>query len=401
MDERYVNPIKNLREIIPVRTKIIQSSSAEFKYDDPTLELAERLHPDKVFMVIDDIKEEAESVKTFKLIPDPDSSTKELPVFRPGQYLSISACIDGCTVTRPYSISSSPMDAFKHNYYDLTIKKTEGGFFTNYIWNNWKTGSKVQSSDPSGFFYHMHLRDTNNIVGLCGGSGVTPMRSMMRHIMQKNLDMTFTLFYGINHENEIMFKDEFDNIEMRSQGKVKVIYVCSNPDECWNGAKGFLSADLIQKYTADVTDKTFFICGPEAMYSYLEKELPKLKIEPRRIRREVFGETKNIQTLKDFPMQNAGKKFNIIVNVGKEFEKITANGSETILNALEKAGIEAPSKCRSGECGFCRSRLISGSTFVKKESDGRRAGDKLFGYIHPCSTYPMSDIEIEISVYQR
>ena len=70
--------------------------------------------------------------------------------------------------------------------------------------------------------------------------------------------------------------------------------------------------------------------------------------------------------------------------------------SQSLLDAMEKAGIRVPSDCRSGICGWCHSRLVSGEVYVPAKADGRRLADKKFGWIHPCSSYPLSDIEIEV-----
>jgi ferredoxin len=75
--------------------------------------------------------------------------------------------------------------------------------------------------------------------------------------------------------------------------------------------------------------------------------------------------------------------------------EIPAQAGESVLVAMERASLASPSLCRSGECGYCRSRLIGGDVFVAPESDDRRAADKQLGFIHPCSTYPLSDLEIE------
>lgn len=392
--------MKSYNDIIPVRKEIIAKSSAEIDPYDPMKELAEKLHPDRVFLVIDEIIDETKDTKTFKLTPDKDMGTESLPYFRAGQYLSIKAEVNGSKITRPYSISSSPYDALKRDFYEITIRKKDGGFFTEYVWNNWKVGSKVESSGPLGFFYYHHVRDVNNIIGLAGGSGITPMRSFAMDIIEKDLDINFTLFYGIEKEDEIIFKDELDSLEKKSNGKVKVIYVCNQPDENWNGCKGYLSGKLISEHI-DVNNKTFFICGPKGMYDYLDGELSKLNIPRRRIRKEAPGEVDDITIYPDYPKNIAEKIFNISVHIGNNTVKISAKATDTILVSLEKVGIESPSKCRSGECGFCRSKLISGDVYIKKDVDGRRIGDKKYGYIHPCSTYPISDLEIDIPLIQR
>ncbi|SHH75056.1 iron-sulfur cluster-binding domain-containing protein [Sporanaerobacter acetigenes] len=400
MRERYENAMKSFNDIIPTRQQMIGKASAELDPYDPMRELAKILHPDKVYMVIDEITEETKDTKTFKFVPDKESGTEKLPYFRAGQYISIKAEVNGSKITRPYSLSSSPHDALKRGFYTITIRKKEGGFFTQYIWENWKVGTKVESSSPLGFFYYHPVRDAKNVIGLAGGSGITPMRSFARDIIEKDLDINFTLFYGIEREDEIIFKEELDSFEKQSNGKVKVVYVCNHPCEGWDGCTGYLSAELI-KEQVDVEDRTFIICGPKGMYDYLDGELAKLNIPRRRIRKEAPGEANDITKYPDYPQDLKDEVFNIVVHIGTSNVTIPAKATDTILVSLEKAGIASPSECRSGECGFCRSKLIAGDVYIKKDVDGRRIADKMYGYIHPCSTYPTENLEIEIPLIQR
>ena len=117
-------------KLVPNRKKRFEKASSEPITTDAINELARRLHPERQHLVISEIKEETKSTKTFKLVPDPDSETKEVAYFRAGQYLSLKVDVNGVKITRPYSISSSPSESLK-GYYDLTIKKEEHGFLTN------------------------------------------------------------------------------------------------------------------------------------------------------------------------------------------------------------------------------------------------------------------------------
>lgn len=395
MSGEYVNNVKNFMQLLPTRNKIIEEMPDTLDTSDPVADLAKRLHPHQLYLTIKEVKLEDEDIRTFKLIPKENSPTEELPPFKPGQYLSIKAIINGSPTSRAYTLASTPQDALKDKYYALTIKKREGGFFTDYIWNNWNVGTEVIAAPPAGYFGYNKLRDTKELVGLCGGSGVIPMRSMMRNIVQKDLDLRFTLFYGINSEKNILFKEEFKELEDQSKGRIKIVYVYSGDSETWDGERGFINSDIIQKYV-DVQEKTFFICGPSGMYKHLDEELPKLNINNRRIRREVYSDLNDIIIFSDYPSYVKDKEFNITVNFGKGYKSIPAKANETILVAIERAGIICSSLCRSGECGFCRSKLIEGKVYINEDSDGRRIGDIKYGYIHPCASYPLSDLEIEL-----
>ncbi|TFF94214.1 MAG: 2Fe-2S iron-sulfur cluster binding domain-containing protein [Promethearchaeota archaeon] len=132
------------------------------------------------------------------------------------------------------------------------------------------------------------------------------------------------------------------------------------------------------------------------MYDFVDKEIKRLNLSPKQVRKEAFGEIKNIETLSGFPKDIIGKMFNIRVHIGDMVKDVPAKSTESVLIALERAKIGPPSKCRSGECGFCRSLLLDGDVFISPINDWRREADKKFNYFHPCSSYPLSDLEIEI-----
>ncbi|NVM16553.1 MAG: iron-sulfur cluster-binding domain-containing protein [Candidatus Lokiarchaeota archaeon] len=384
-------------KLLPIREKRIERASSEPITEDPITDLASKLHPERQFLVIDEIKEETKSTKTYKLVPDPDSETKELAYFRPGQYLSLKVELEGVRITRPYSIASSPKDALS-GFYEITIRKEDDGFLTHFIWDNWRVGTKVESSGPEGFFYFERLRDLNQIVGIAGGSGVTPFRSMAKAIIDGTIDAKLTLLFGSSEEDDIIFYDEFTAMEKKHPDKIKIIHVLSCDFVSLEGCeKGFISKEIIEKY-CDTNSSTFFICGPQLMYDFVvDKELKKFDNLPiKRVRREAFGEIKDILAHLDFPKEVAEKVFKVKIHIGDLTREIPAIATESVLVALERANLNPPSKCRSGECGFCRTLLIDGDVYINPVSDWRKGADKKFNYFHPCASYPITDLEIRI-----
>jgi len=382
-------------KLVPKRKKMFEKASSEPITKDPMNELAVRLHPIRLYLVISEIKDETKSTKTFKLTPDLDSNTKELAYFRAGQYLSLKVQVNGVAITRPYSIASSPSDAL-NGFYEITIRKEEPGFLTGYIWDSWKVGTKVESSGPEGFFFYEPLRDLKQIVGLAGGSGITPFRSIAKEIVEDKLDAKLALLYGSSEEDDIIYYDEFKELEKKYPNKFKVVHVLSCEEVTLEESElGFLTSGIIKKY-CDVNNSSFFICGPQVMYNFVEKELEKFNLPHKRVRREAFGEIKEILSNPDFPQNVADKVFKIKTHIGSVIKEIPAKATESVLVALERANLNPPSKCRSGECGFCRSLLISGNVYVSPVSDWRKAGDKKFNYFHPCASYPITDLEIKI-----
>jgi len=380
------------KKLIPTREKMIACAPATPVDAIPPVNiLAGRLHPETQYLEVSEVTQDTPSARTIRLITDKASATKELAMFRPGQYLSFSFEIEDASVTRPYSISSSPAEALK-GFYEVTIKKNEGGFVTNYIWENWKLGTKVICSGPQGHFYYDALRDSRKIVGIAGGCGITPFRSMAKSVLDGSLDVELTIFYGSNIINDVIYQKELKHFEEASNGRIKVINVLAGEDagDC---ERGFITAELIKKYV-DPAECSFFICGPQAMYDFVGKELGTLDIRSKFIRWELFGEIKNVSSTNGFPQNMAGRSFNMTVHMGSTVNVIPALSGESLLVAMERAKLSPPSICRSGVCGYCRSLLVKGDVFIPESGDGRRQADKQFGYIHPCSSFPVSDLEI-------
>jgi ferredoxin-NADP reductase len=185
-----VKDLLKFTRVIPERIERIKNASSERITKDAINELAFKLHPDIQHLMISEIVDETKSAKTFKIVPDLDSDTRQVAYFRAGQYLSLKIDVNGYKITRPYSISSAPYEALE-GYYEITLKKTEGGFLSEFAWENWKVGTKIEASDPQGYFYFDPVRDKKSIIGLAGGSGITPFRSMAREIVAGKLDDSY------------------------------------------------------------------------------------------------------------------------------------------------------------------------------------------------------------------
>lgn len=320
------------------------------------------------------------------------SGSQPLAYFRAGQYLTFQLEIDGSIVTRAYSIASAPASSLKGEY-QITVKRVSDGFVSNYILDNWKVGDYVDSFAPEGVFTYEPIRDAQTVMGLAGGSGITPFLSMARAIDDGTEDFKLTLLYGARNKDEILFKDELDAIAERNDN-FNVIYVLSDAKtKTKYYEKGFIGAELIKKYAPEDGKYSIFVCGPEGMYNFLRKEIPSLGLEDKYVRFEMFGVSKS--TVKLDGIKKGAYKMTVI-NRGEKAE-FTCNGEETVLCALERAAVKVPVRCRSGECGFCRSKLVSGTVFMPENLDKRREADAKYGYIHPCCSYPTSDIVIKIN----
>ena len=358
--------------------------------------LAKKLHPNVQYAVIEAIEEHADA-KSFKLVPDKEKGTEELAYFRAGQYVSIALDIGEARLNKPYTIRSCPKDALNGSY-TVTVKRNAKGFASDYILDNWQVGTKVKLSGPLGEFYHQELRDAKQVVALAGGSGITPFYSMAAAIADGTEDFNLTILYGSRTKASILLADELDAVVKAAGGKVKVIHVLSE-EEAEGCEKGFITAELTKKYAPE-GDYSVYLCGPKAMYAFAKTELPKLGLKDRRIRKELPGEYGDPTGDAAYPKEAAGKEYALTVLIrGKEMT-LSCRADQTLLDALEKAGVRAPSHCRSGECGWCHSRLVSGDVYIPEDTDGRRAADKKFGWVHPCCSYPLSDVTIDVPVIE-
>ena len=256
-------------------------------------------------------------------------------------------------------------------------------------------GDVLDANLPFGTFYWEPMRDSKNIVALAGGSGITPFHSMAKEIANgKMKGCKLTILYGSVKANDIVLKDELDKIEAACPD-VKVVHVLSDEPD-WDGEKGFITKELIEKYSEG--DVTYMFCGPLPMFRFVKKALDEMGITARRFRHDVVNNPADVSTLPGYPKGTEKKTFHITVVRGIHEDVIQANAAEPVAVALERSGIAIDTHCRNGECGFCRSQLLSGEIFVSPIGDGRRRMDKELGWFHACSSWPLTDLKIKIPI---
>ena len=363
---------------------------------DQAFVIARALHPKKQYLTVKEVITRTDDCKSFVLVPDEKRGTSALAYFGAGKYLTVFEEIEGMKITRAYSISSKPQDALAGKYM-LTVKRVDGGLMSNYILDTWDVGTEVTVSAPEGHFEYQPLRDAKTVICLAGGSGITPFVSMAGAILDGDEDFNMVLLYGSRNKENILFYDELLEIASKTE-KVKVINVLSDKDTDVSGdgfEAGFITAELIKKYAPENEPYSVFICGPAAMYNALDNELPKLGLEKKYIRHEMFGEFHDPKTQEDYP-SDIPETVSITVTIQDETRLVTGSTNDSVLQILEKNGISAPARCRSGECGFCHSHLLSGKVYVPKHLEYRRLADFKFGCIHPCCSFPLTDLVINV-----
>jgi len=355
-------------------------------------QIANALHPKVQYLKVVKIEEEAGNAKRYYLAPNEEKGTKALAWFSAGQYLSITLKIGSMTLTRPYSLASSPRESLE-GIYMLTIQKVEGGLASQFIHDNWQVGTEVTASAPLGNFTYEPLRDAATVVGVVGGSSITPFRSLAMAIADGDEDCDLIILYGSRTLEDTMFQKDLKELEANCS-RIKLVNVFSH-EEREGYEHGFITAGLIKKYAPE-GEYSLFVCGPQVMRNFVDKEIATLGLRKKFIRNELFGEYFGPAKEADYP-GDVAPAFKVTVRIAGTEQTITAPSDISLLRSLEAAGIAAPSHCRSGECGWCHSKLVSGEIYTPKSVDGRREADLLYGYIHPCCSFPLSDLTIEVA----
>ena len=369
--------IRLAMEMTAKRRQLIDETPATpLVYEYGVNRLAKALHPGFVKAVITDKTPCSSDCVKITLKP---AECGEFPYFRAGQFVTLSCKAGDSYLSRPYSIISSPKEALAGK---LEIMVQRKGIFSTFIIDEAAAGTELWMGEPSGDFHHDSIRDRNHVLAIAGGSGVTPFLSMMKAIHEGSEDFRLTLVYGARTKAHIPFDTE------KSKGEKTETVVVLSEEEAEGYKYGFITADLLKEYIDD--DTSVFMCGPDAMYRFVGKELESIGFDPARIRQER-------NSVGDREVREISR-FKLTVYIRDAVYELDANNNETLITALERAGIPAVVRCRNGSCGFCHSRVVDGNYFIAKENDFRRAADKKFNYIHPCSTYPESDMIIDIPI---
>lgn len=379
--QRSKTPGEDIRRFLSMtsqrRRLIDESSDALPTADFAVNQLSQKLHPGIFRAVIAGKEPVGRNAAKITLLP---AEGTHFPYFRAGQFITLSSRVGDSFLTRAYSLASSPGEA-RRGVMEIIVQ--ENGLYSGYLLHRTEVGETVSVGEPSGDFYHDSIRDRGHVLAVAGGSGVTPFLSMMKAIREGSEDFRLTLLYGVRKLDDALFDpDSFRDDRIR-------IELILSEEEREGFRHGFITRDLLKDCIDGET--SVFMCGPDAMYRYVGGELEALGIGPHAVRRE-----HNSIGMREVPEQ---KVFRLTVHIRDERYVLEARNDETLLTALERAGIPAVSRCRSGVCGFCHSRLVKGMFTVHDHEDHRRAADIKFNYLHPCCSYPESDMEIEIPVF--
>lgn len=387
----FLKDVGGASRVTKMRQELIANGSPVPDPKDPIRELADLLHPGRQQFTVTEVREASPTSTTYRFSP----VNGHVPVFQSGQYANFYLTVGGSVLTRAYSISSAPYEArLAEPYFEVTIRHNVHYLVPDWFRENVKTGTEITAAMPFGHFLYEPLRDSSQIVGIAGGSGITPFVSMAKEIAYGKLDIDLTIIYGSVRHTDIVCGDELEAARKAAPDRIRVVHVMSD-DEEWDGEKGFVTREIIEKYSPEGC--SYFFCGPPVMFFLIDKIMKEMDVPLKRFRHDAAAQPA-VELIPGFPMDQAGKTYKLTVVRGIHEDVIGAAADEPVAVALERAAIPIDTHCRGGECGYCRTQLLSGDIFVSPLNDGRRAMDKELGWFHACSAYPVSDLKIKIPI---
>lgn len=336
--------------------------------------LRDKLYKEEIIVEVKNI----EDYKTYKVITLSSLNEEELPIFKAGNKISLTIEVDNKYYSKAYTIVSSPNRCF-NGIYKIVVRNSED-VIDKYLYSSVSMGERIIISSPFGEFYYNKLRDKNNVIAIVSGNGILPIMSMIYSLIDNIDDYKLTVFYTEKYFEEILFYEELIKInKMFKNININIVLSSEDKDGC---IKGFVTKKMIKDIIKN-NNYSFFLSGTEGMLKYLNKELESLKLPKKLIRYEDYLPVCNIKKVNTY-------KLTLFIN--NEKYEVPCYNNKTIIQSIYESGIYIPSKCNVGSCGFCKSELLSGE--VKIVNDKRDILDIKYNYIHPCSTYPLSDIKI-------
>ena len=327
-------------------------------------------------------------VKTFRLRAKDGGP---LPFeYLPGQYLSLQVMIDGKRVNRSYTIASSPT---LPGACELTIKRDPNGLVSRFLHENLKVGDSLKVTAPAGKFVFTGS-ESPAILMIAGGVGITPLMSVARFLTDRVWDGEIYFVVVARTESDIIFHDELRDLSLRFANFHLCITLTQVAGEStWPGHRGFISEVLLQNLAGDLTRLPVHLCGPKGMMEATRELLLKCGLSTESIKTEEFvspraAESNHIVE----PPEPITTSSRISFKRSKLDAEIAAE--TTVLEAAEASAIELPFECRSGICGQCKTRLISGSVVMESE-DALTTVEKANGWILACQAHANSDVVVD------
>ena len=313
--------------------------------------------------------------------------------FRPGQFLSVDVTIDGERLRRAYSLASACLpDVPVH----VTVKRIENGRVSNHLNDTVQEGDELAVLGPSGSFtVEPREVDERHLVMIAGGSGITPIMSILETVLRTEKRGRVTLIYGNRSWDDVIFRDRLAALCDEFSERLVVDHVLEHPAETWSAGRGLLSSEVLEARLEALAIQDdglirYFVCGPTPMMEAAHQTLLEREVDADRVAEERFAS----------PEMRAGdmgsdKTELVVISKAGHDRGIQVEPGQTILEAALAAGIDMPFSCAMGGCGACRVRRADGEVRMEEPNCLSRA-ERDQGYVLTCVGRPMTRSKIEV-----
>ncbi len=313
--------------------------------------------------------------------------------FTPGQYLTFRIDLAGQEVRRSYSICSAPSAGELR----VAVKSVTGGKFSTLANTLLKKGDTIEVMPPMGKFVSRQVG--HNYLAFAAGSGITPMMSIMKHVLETEPGSSFTLVYGNRNRNSIIFREEIEGLKNKYMQRLSVYHVLSRELMDVPLFNGRIDAEKARQFTSRLIDlKTIdevFLCGPEEMILSLRREMIAQGMKPETVHLELFSSPdqpkQKQQQWKAAHAEDSGPKSKVSIRLdGVTFDIDLAYNGDNILDAALAHGADLPYACKGGVCSTCRAKIVEGE--VEMEVNYALEPDEVAkGFVLTCQSHPKTE----------
>ena len=345
-------------------------------------------HTLRVAEVIDETAE-ARSIRF-----DVPEELKETFRFRPGQHLTLRAEIGGEEVRRNYSLCVAPGDG----ELKVTVKRIAGGLFSNWANDNLRPGDAIEVMPPHGSFtWDFRAGAANHYVAFAGGSGITPVMSLLKTAMTEEPESRFTLLYGNRDSQSVIFLDELARLKNRFMDRLEIHHFLAEEAEdieLFNGMLDRGKCEEVLDHLIDPADvAAFFICGPGPMMDAAEQAIRQRGVPSEKIHLERFTADRPPEALQaqlDALSREAQGLTMLVTLDGRKRRVPFSAEAGNILDSARAAGLPAPFACKAGVCATCRARVMAGEVEMAARY-GLTDEEMATGYVLTCQSVPKGE----------
>lgn len=314
--------------------------------------------------------------------------------YKQGQYITIKTNVNGEELRRSYSICTSP---YSEKELRVAVKEVADGRVSTLMNRQWKVGDEVEVMTPMGNFSSvLSGNNKKHYVLFAGGSGITPMMSILKSVLYIEKQSRVTLVYANRDEDSVIFKSDIEKIAAENSDRVKVLNVYDNPKGNVEAIQTGLLAvdkvmDIVSKLDLAKADE-YFICGPGPMMENIKQALEGLNITKEKIHIEYFSAVADAVAKAEGNVATGASVNSEITVIQYGFEtKMTLNTEGlSILDAAIEAGVDAPFSCKGAVCCTCRAKVLEGK--VKMDANFALTDAEVEeGFILTCQSHPLTE----------